>query len=209
MTRDPAGQVLPQRRALRRLSIFGGNAVQLAGLFTACAALAMARAAHSPFWAFSLSIAAWVLLYLFCHAIAHWGVGSAFGIRFVRYTVGGTSNPQGYPGLLRWIFQRIPFFGVQTEKSSMLIASPRAKALMWLAGVTSSIIVPTVGAFYAWEARIPGSRVLLAFSIFWSIGTLSSNWRSKTGDFAKAKLAFHDRMSTADSGSTTLKQPGE
>lgn len=61
----------------------------------------------------------WVLLYFSSHAIAHWLVGWVVGIRFLFYTVGGTGNPQGWPPGIRWIFERLPFFGVQTEKLSM------------------------------------------------------------------------------------------
>src|SRR5262249_19136157 len=92
-----------------------------------------------------------VFFYFCSHAIAHWLMGRAVGIRFLFYTVGGTANPQGWPTGRRWIFERLPFLGVQTEKLSMQKASPRAKALMWSAGVTSSAITPTLGAFWAWR----------------------------------------------------------
>jgi hypothetical protein len=139
-------------------------------------------------------ISAWLLLYFCCHAIAHWAVGSLLGIRFAFYTIGETGNPVGYPALLRWLFQRLPFFGVQTEKSSMQKASPRAKAIMWSAGVTSSAVVPTLSALYACSARIPGSALFLIFATFWAIGTLSSNWRSKSGDYAKARRALRSKQ---------------
>ncbi len=196
---------MPKRNTFGRLSIFAGNAVQLAGLAAACLALVGARSVRPAVLSFMLAAAAWVSIYFCCHAIAHWAVGRMVGIRFVRYTVGGTGNPQGYPGLLRWIFEHLPFFGVQTEKSSMQLAGPRAKAAMWCAGVTASIIVPTLGALYAWRTDVPGAKILFAFSIFWSIGTLSSNWRSKSGDFAKARLALSNGtyLKNGESGSPT------
>jgi hypothetical protein len=117
-------------------------------------------------------------------------VGRILGIRFAFYTIGGTGNPAGYPAGLRWLFQHLPFFGVQTEKSSMQKASSTAKAIMWSAGVTSSAVVPTLSALYARSAGIPGSTTFLIFAILWAIGTLSSNWRSQTGDFAKARRAL-------------------
>ena len=103
-------------------------------------------------------IAAWILLYFCCHGIAHWAVGRLLGIRFAFYLVGGTGNPTGYPPGLRWLFEHLPFFGVQTEKSSMQKAAPIRKAIMWSAGITASAVVPTLGALYAWSARVPGSR---------------------------------------------------
>ena len=135
-------------------------------------------------------IAAWTLLYFFCHGIAHWAVGRLLGIRFAFYTVGGTGNPEGYPPGMRWVFEHLPFFGVRTEKASMQQASPMAKAIMWSAGVTSSAVVPTLGAFCAWRASVPGSKPFLIFAVFWAIGTLASNWRSPTGDYSKARRSL-------------------
>lgn len=156
----------------------------------ACAALAVARSTHGKIVALCAMVSAWVLLYFFCYGIAHWTLGRLVGIRFAFYTVGGTGNPEGYPAALRWIFEHLPFFGVQTEKASMQKASPMAKAIMWCAGVTSSAVVPTLSTVCAWNGRVPGSKVFLIFAVGWAIGTLSSNWRSRTGDFAKAKRAL-------------------
>jgi hypothetical protein len=182
---------LPQRRTFTKLSIARGNTLQIAGLALASAAIERARFESSkPAAVVFAMIAAWILLYFFCHGIAHWAVGRIVGIRFAFYTIGGTGNPQGYPSGLRLIFEHLPFFGVQTQKTSMQAASPKAKAIMWCAGVTSSALVPTLGAFWAWYSRIPGSKWLLLFSMFWSVGTLASNWRSATGDFAKARRAL-------------------
>jgi hypothetical protein len=182
----------PRRTIFRRLSIAAGNTLQLVGLAAAIAALALARSTHSkPAIAAVMMIAAWLLLYFFCHGIAHWAVGRLLGIRFAFYTVGGTGNPEGYPAGMRWVFEHLPFFGVQTEKASLKKASPMSKAIMWSAGVTSSAVVPTLSALCAWNARVPGSKLFLIFAVFWAIGTLSSNWRSQTGDYAKARRALH------------------
>ena len=178
------------RRIVARLSIAAGNALQIVGLAAAGIALAVARSVPSRTTAFAAMIAAWVLLYFFCHGVAHWAVGRLVGIRFAFYTIGGTGNPEGYPAGVRWVFQHLPFFGVQTEKASMQSASPRAKAIMWSAGVTSSAVVPTIGAWCAWRAGVPGSKPFLAFAVIWAIGTLMSNWRSRTGDYAKARRAL-------------------
>ena len=69
-------------------------------------------------------------------------------------------------------------------------ASPMAKAIMWSAGVTSSAVVPTLGALWAWKSGVPGSKLFLIFAVFWAIGTLASNWRSRTGDYSKARRAL-------------------
>jgi hypothetical protein len=135
-------------------------------------------------------VVAWVLLYFSSHAIAHWLVGRLVDIRFLFYTVGGTGNPEGWPPGLRWIFEHLPFLGVQTEKLSMQTVSPRARALMWSAGVTSSAIIPTLGALWAWLCGVPGSKLFFLFALFWALGTLASNWTSRTGDYSKARRAL-------------------
>jgi hypothetical protein len=177
----------PQRTVFRRLSIVAGNAIQIAGLAAACAALALAQVAHSKPAAIAAMIAAWVLLYFFCHGIAHWAVGRVLGIRFAFYTVGGTGNPEAYPPGLRWLFEHLPFFGVQTERASMQKASAASKATMWSAGVTSSAVVPTLSAVWSRRAGIPGSKLFLIFAVIWAIATLASNWTSRTGDYSKAR----------------------
>jgi hypothetical protein len=181
----------PQRKIFSRLSILAGNTIQIAGLAAACVALALTRSTQSKPAAIVAMLGAWTLLYFFCHGIAHWAVGRLLGIRFAFYTVGGTGNPEGYPAGMRWVFEHLPFFGVQTDKASMQKASPMAKAIMWSAGVTSSAVVPTLGAFCAWRASVPGSKPFLIFAVFWAIGTLASNWRSRIGDYSKARRALH------------------
>src|ERR1700686_2503519 len=181
---------LLRRRVFGRLSILAGNTLQIAALAAACAALALARSAPSKPAAIIAIIAAWTLLYFFCHGIAHWAIGRILGIRFAFYTVGGTGNPEGYPAGMRWLFEHLPFFGVQTEKASMQEASPMAKAIMWSAGGTSSAVVPTLGVLCAWSAGVPGSKLFLIFAVFWEIGPLASNWRSRTGDYSKARRAL-------------------
>jgi hypothetical protein len=188
-----ASNLLSSRRIVSRLSILAGNALQIAGIAAACLALAAARSAPFKPAAISAMIVAWILLYFSCHGIAHWLVGRLVGIRFAFYTIGGTGNPQAYPSGLRWIFEHLPFFGVQTEKASMLSASPAAKAIMWSAGVTSSAMVPTLGAVCAWCGGVPASKPFLIFAVIWALATLASNWTSGTGDFSKARRVLGSR----------------
>lgn len=183
----------PGRKIFGRLSIVIGNSVQIAGLVAAYLALAAARSAHPALAAIFAMIVGWVLLYFCCHAIAHWVVGRILGVRFAFYTVGGTGNPEGWPGGLRWLFQHLPFFGVQTEKTSMQKASPMARAIMWSAGVTSSAVVPTLGALWAWHSDVPWSKLFFLTALFWAVGTLASNWTSRTGDYSKARRALGNR----------------
>lgn len=139
-----------KRRVFGRLSIAMGNTLQTVGILAACFALMASRSTHSTAVAVASMLLAWLLLYFSSHAIAHWLVGRLVGIRFLFYTVGGTGNPEGWPWGVRWVFMRLPFLGVQTDKISMQRASPRAKTLMWSAGVTASAILPTFAALCAW-----------------------------------------------------------
>ena len=179
-----------QRKVFGRLSIPMGNALQITGVIAACWALIVSRSTHTKAAAFGSMLLAWVLLYFSSHAIAHWVVGRFAGIRFRFYTVGGTSNPQGWPWGVRWVFMHLPFLGVQTDKASMQSASPSAKAAMWSAGVTASAIFPTLAALCAWRSAVPGSGWFLLFALGWGVGTLASNWRSSTGDYSKARRAL-------------------
>ena len=180
----------PRRKIFGRLSITAGNALQISGIMAACLALAVAQSAHSTTGAVVAMFVGWVLLYFCCHAIAHWVVGRILGIRFAFYTVGGTGNPEGWPAGLRWLFEHLPFFGVQTEKASMQKASPIARAIMWSAGVTSSAVVPTLGALWAWRSGVPWSKLFFLVALFWAVGTLASNWTSRAGDYSKARRAL-------------------
>ena len=179
-----------KRKTFARLSIFAGNVLQFGGILAACLALIASRLTRSTAIAVAAMLLAWILLYFSSHAIAHYIVGRAVGIRFLSYTVGGTANPEGWPPGVRWIFERLPFFGVQTEKLSMQHAAPVAKALMWCAGVTSSAVVPALSAFWAWRSGVPWSGWFCLFALGWAFGTLASNWRSRTGDYSKARLAL-------------------
>jgi hypothetical protein len=179
-----------KRRVFARPSIAVGNILQTGGILAACLALWASRSTRSTAIAVSAMLLAWVLLYFSSHALAHWLVGRAVGIRFLFYTVGGTGNPEGWPPGLRWIFEHLPFFGVQTEKLTMQNASPRARALMWSAGVTSSAVIPALSAFFAWRFGVLWSGWFCLFALIWALGTLASNWTSPTGDYSKGRLAL-------------------
>lgn len=187
MTTSPPHSV---RKIFGRFPVSTGNAIQLVGIAASCILTWAAQSAHIGALATAAMIGAWLLLYFFCHGIAHWAVGRLLGIRFAFYTIGGTGNPEGYPGPLRWIFEHLPFFGVQTDKATMQAATPMVKAIMWSAGVLSSAVVPTFGAFWAWRSRVSGSRFFLIFAAIWAVGTLASNWTSRSGDFSKARRAL-------------------
>jgi hypothetical protein len=181
---------ISKRKVFARLSITTGNLLQALGILLAGFAITISRSTRSTRVAVTAMVVSWILLYFSSHAIAHWLFGRAVGIRFLFYTVGGTGNPEGWPVGLRWVFEHLPFFGVQTEKLSLERVSPQATALMWSAGVTSSAVIPTLSAFLAWRFGVSWSRWFFPFALFWALGTLASNWTSGTGDYAKARRAL-------------------
>jgi hypothetical protein len=181
---------LPKRRIWTRLSVATGNALQIAGLTVGCLLLLAAGRARVTGVAVTEMLAGLFLIYLSCHAIAHWLVGRLLGIRFRSYTVGGTANPQGWPVGLRWLMEHVPFFGVQTDRPSIESASPIARATMWSAGVTSSAALPTLAAFWAWQSRIPTGKAVFLFTLIWSVGTVLGNISRPSGDYFKARMAM-------------------
>jgi len=187
---NPMPSDLRQRGVWTRLPIAAGNAIQLAGLIGGALLLYAATRAAIRSIAISETLTALLLIYLSCHAIAHWFVGRVLGIRFRFYTLGGAGDPQSWPPGLRWLMEHAPFFGVQTDKVSMETANPFAKAVMWSAGVTSSALLPTLTALWAWQSKIPHGRALFIFMVIWSTGTVLGNIFRPTGDFFKARSAL-------------------
>jgi hypothetical protein len=181
---------LPKRRIWTQLSIAAGNALQIAGLALGGLLLLAAARARVASVAVPEMLAGLFLIYLACHALAHWLVGRVLGIRFRSYTVGGTANPQGWPVGLRWLMEHVPFFGVQTDRPSMERASPIARATMWSAGVTSSAALPSLAAFWAWQSRIPTGKAVFLFTLLWSVGTVFGNIFRPSGDYFKARMAM-------------------
>jgi hypothetical protein len=179
-----------KRRVWLRPSIAAGNAMQIAGLVLGCLLLLGAARASTAGLAVPEMLVGLLLIYLSCHAIAHWLVGRLFGIPFRSYTIGGTSKPEAWPVGLRWIMDHAPFFGVLTDRDSMKTAVPAAKAATWSAGVTSSAVVPTLAAFWCAHALVPMSKIVFLFLLIWSAGTIIANLADPSGDCFKARMAL-------------------
>lgn len=161
--------------------------IQLAGLALGGGALLAASSTPSSLWAIMEMCVGWICIYLCCHAITHWLIGRWVSIRFRYYTIDGTSKPQSWPpGPLRWLFERIPFFRLHIHRASLQSVSAGRQAVMWSAGVTASVVVPVLAAFWAWWVQIPGGLYLFIFTVIWSIGTVINNLRPG-GDYFKAR----------------------
>jgi hypothetical protein len=103
-----------------KLSIRMGNLVQVDGLILGSVLLIMAAHSQSPaVIRIVLMILGWFVIYICCHAIAHWVVGLLGRIRFEGYGVRGTDHPENYPPGLRQMMSVLPTFTVMSEKTSM------------------------------------------------------------------------------------------
>jgi hypothetical protein len=176
-----------------RLSETGGNAVQLAGLALGSGLLYLS--AHLTIVdsvRIVLMLLGWLVIYICCHAIAHWAVGRLVGIRFRGYGVRGTDHPENYPPGFRQLMSVIPFFSALTQKPSMQQASAVAKALMFSAGETSTNICSLLAASYAWRSGIPGGFTLFVVTVCWDIASTITVSIIPRGDYAKAIRALRN-----------------
>ena len=170
-----------------RMSIVTGNIVQLMGLVIG--AILLYLAAHLSIATAArviLMLLGWFVIYICCHALAHWAVGRLVGIRFRGYGVRGTDHPENYPPGLRQVMSVIPFFTAMTEKASMQKASAAAKAAMFSAGETSTTVCSLLAAGYAWLSGTPGGFTLFVVTVCWDIGSTIVTSIVPRGDYAKA-----------------------
>jgi len=177
-----------------RLSITAGNLVQVTGLIIG--GLVMYLAAHldvSTLLRVILMILGWLVIYICCHAISHWIVGRLVGIRFQGQGVRGTDHPEEYGPGMRQVMQITPMFTVMTERTSMHKARPIARALMFAAGETGSIIFPTIAAFYAWQSQTPGGLILFIVAVLGSVFAAVTTSVGPKGDYAKARKALQTK----------------
>lgn len=172
-------------RPRRILSISTGNAIQITGIVLGSALFWISAQPISPSLRISAMIAGYLLIYFNSHSLAHFAVGKLVGIKFSHYSIGGSSHASSYPLFIRDIFERLPFFAAHTNPASMKAARPYAKALMFTAGITTTVLICTSGALFAYYANIPGGSALLVFNIIWQVSSLIAEIRS-SGDLGKA-----------------------
>jgi hypothetical protein len=183
--------VAPRPPFWLRLSILQGNLLQLAGLAVGAWIMYLGgQAVSAPILRVALMILGWLVVYLCCHSLAHWLVGRLAGIHFREYGVRGTDHPQQLSPIMRAVLSRLPMFTAITEKDSMRKASPIARALMFAAGETSTIVCTLLAGLYAWESNIPGGLVFLIAAVLMSITGVVSTSQMARGDYAKARRAL-------------------
>lgn len=183
----------PPRPALwLRMSVPVGNAVQLAGLASGAVLLYLAARAQSAAVGIrvALLLIGFAVIYVCCHALAHYVVGRLGGIRFRGYGLRGTDHPENYPPGMRQLMIVMPFFTAVTEKASMQRASRWAKALMFAAGESSTAVCTLVASFYAWQAGIPGGQLLFIIMVVFNTFSTIMTAMVPRGDYAKAWRAL-------------------
>ncbi len=131
----------------------------------------------------------WVV-YLNCHAIAHYVVGRLVGLRFRGYGVAGTAHPEVYPPGIRQLMEAAPFYVTLSTKASRERVGPRAKALYYAAGETSTAICTVAYAAIAAAANVPGGSILLIVMIVFNVISTIVTTRNPTGDYGKALQAL-------------------
>ena len=90
---------------------------------------------------------------------------------------------------MRQIFERLPFLKAHTSSQSLKSAGPTAKALMFGAGIVSTVVLSSLAALFAFRADVPGSLSLLIFNVIWQVSSLIAEMR-QGGDLANAAKAF-------------------
>jgi hypothetical protein len=187
-----ASKPVTSRPPLRaKLSIARGNLIQTAGLIAGVALLALAAEMTGPGPAqLTVALLGFLVIYDCSHAIGHYLVGRAVGIRFRFYGIRGTDHPEDYPPGFRQLMSAMPFWSVVTDKTSMRATAPRRKALMFAAGETATAVCSITAAYAAMTAGIPGGLALFLVTVGWNAVSTVVTARTPKGDYAKALRAL-------------------
>ena len=177
------------RKNRQVLSIFAGNVLQGAGFGLGCVSLWFSTQPNNVPLRVIAMIAGYLLIYFTSHSSAHYIVGRLGGIMFSHYSMGGSSHASSYPPVMRQLFEHLPFFAAHTHSQSLRSAGAIAKALMFGAGIVSTVMLCSLAALFAFRADVPGGLALLIFNVVWQVSSLVAEMR-QGGDLAKAAQAF-------------------
>ena len=196
-TLPPSGSSPPAPASRRpplwlRVSVPAGLLAQLAA--TGLGALLLAIASGTFGAARALREASLLvgfgLVYLDTHAMGHYLVGRAVGIRFRGFGVRGTDHPENYPPLLRQAMSALPMWVALTEASSRRAAGRRARAVMYAAGETSTTVCSLAAAAATTLAGAPWAGTLLVAAVAWNAAASIVVSLVDKGDYAKALRAL-------------------
>ena len=179
----------PPRNPRRILSVPAGNWLQAGGILVGCVLLWLSSMPLHTALRVLAMIAGYLLIYFSSHSLIHFLAGTAVGIKFTHYSIGGTSHPATFPPLIRPIFENTPFFAVHTDRDSLHSAGRWARALMFGSGIIATAIFSTVASFYTFRAEVPGGTALLIFNAIWQVSSLIAE-SGGHGDLGKAASAL-------------------
>ena len=180
----------PRRTFRRRYSVARGNWYQIWGLISGSGLLALAAAlGHNVVATVLMLVGLWVV-YLNCHAIAHYAAGRLVGLRFRGYGVARTDHPEVYPPGIRQLMEAAPFYAALSTKESRERASSRAMPFYYVAGETSTAVWSIGYAAVATVANIPGASILLIVMIVFNAISTVVTTRNPNGDYGKALRAL-------------------
>lgn len=175
----------------RIVSISSGNAIQITGIVLGALLLWISMQPGGTGMRVSTLIGGYLLIYFDSHSLMHYSIGKLTGIDFKHYSIGGSSHASSYPPAVRSIFERLPFFRVHTDPSSMKKAHRNAKALMFVAGITGTVTFCTFASFLVYRADVPGGSALLIFNVIWQMGSIIAEMQP-SGDLGRAFRAIRN-----------------
>jgi hypothetical protein len=176
-------------RPRQNISISAGNGIQISGIVLGSVMLWISAQSINTSLRILVMITGYLLIYFTSHSVMHYFIGKLVGIRFKHYSIGGSFHASSYPAPMRMIFERLPFFAAHTDPASMKTAPSYAKALMFAAGITGTVLFSTGAALFAYRANTPGGFALLVFNFIWQVSSLISEMRA-SGDLGKAIKAI-------------------
>lgn len=172
-------------RPRKIVSVFSGNVIQVTGIALGSLLLWISVQPGNTGVRISAMIGGYLLIYFNSHSLMHYSIGRLTGINFKHYSIGGSSHASSYPPVVRSIFERLPFFSAHTDPSSMKKAPRYAKALMFVAGITGTVLFCTVASLWVYRADTPGGSGLLIFNMIWQTSSLIAEIQP-SGDLGKA-----------------------
>ena len=188
---SPTRASLPRLAFWAQLSETAGLAIQVVGLLLGFGLVyGAAHLVPNAPGRLPVLLTGWYLVYVCCHASAHWAIGRLVGIRFRGFGLRGSDHPQDYPPGLRQLMQVLPTFTALTDRQSMRSASRRARAAMFAAGETSTAICSILIGWYAWVSGIPGGSVFFTVMVVFNIVATIVTSLVPRGDYAKARRAL-------------------
>jgi hypothetical protein len=187
----PTAVLPPSPPFWARLPVLVGNLVQLAGLVAGALLIWLAVAIRSTGAPSTILLILGILVvYLCCHAIAHWLVGTLVGLRFAYVGVRGTDHPENYPPGLRQVMAVTPMFTTVSTRKSRASAGRWAMAAYYAAGETSTTVCTVLAALAGFLGGVPGSGVILVVAIVWVVLAVVTTAIAPKGDYAKARRAL-------------------